>query len=104
MRKHLVLDFLIDDQEVFDNRNMKTEPYTVFHADNFTFTKSDGTGLPPGEASWKGRLKGYLHSPITSTRLDMPESTSATGIGKWLALQIFTLTFFCRAKKKEGFV
>ena len=38
---------------------MKTEPYTVFHTDDFTFTKSDGTVLPPGEASWKGWLEGY---------------------------------------------
>ncbi|OCK73883.1 hypothetical protein K432DRAFT_387140 [Lepidopterella palustris CBS 459.81] len=59
LREHPVLDFLIDHQEAFDNGNMKTEPYTVFHSDDFTFTKSDGTILPPGEASWKGWLEGY---------------------------------------------
>jgi len=59
LREHPVLDFLIDHQEAFDNGNMKTEPYTVFHTDDFTFTKSDGTVLPPGEASWKGWLEGY---------------------------------------------
>jgi len=58
-REHPVLDFLIDHQEAFDNGNMKTEPYTVYHTDEFIFTKSDGTVLPPGEASWKGWLEGY---------------------------------------------
>jgi hypothetical protein len=62
-REHPVLDFLIDHQEAFDNGNMKTEPYTVFHTDDFTFTKSDGKVLPPGEASWKGWLEGY--APFT---------------------------------------
>ncbi|KUJ23776.1 uncharacterized protein LY89DRAFT_662578 [Mollisia scopiformis] len=58
-REHPVLDFLIDHQEAFDTGKMKTEPYTVFHVDDFVFTKSDGTVLPPGEASWKGLLEGY---------------------------------------------
>lgn len=58
-REHPVLDFLIDHQKAFDKGNMKNEPYTVFHADDFVFTKSDGTVLPPGEASWKGWLEGY---------------------------------------------
>lgn len=58
-REHPVLDFLIDHQEAFDHGNMKNEPYTVFHTDDFVFTKSDGTVLPPGEASWKGWLEGY---------------------------------------------
>jgi hypothetical protein len=68
-REHPVLDFLVDHQEAFDHGNMKNEPYTVFHTDDFTFTKSDGTVLPPGEASWKGWLEGYaafsehLHEP-----------------------------------------
>ncbi|KAE9363201.1 hypothetical protein N431DRAFT_433374 [Stipitochalara longipes BDJ] len=38
---------------------MKSEPYNVFHTDDFTFTKSDGTVQPPGEASWKAWLAGY---------------------------------------------
>jgi hypothetical protein len=59
LREHPVLDFLIDHQEAFDNGDMKTEPYTVFHTDDFTCTKSDGTVLPPGEGSWKGWLEEY---------------------------------------------
>ncbi|KAJ6263726.1 hypothetical protein Dda_2296 [Drechslerella dactyloides] len=60
LREHPVLDFLFHHQESFDHGNMKTEPYTVFHTDDFTFTKTDGTVLPPGEASWKGWLEGYV--------------------------------------------
>lgn len=63
LREHPVLDFLFDHQEAFDCGSMKTEPYTVFHADDFTFTKTDGTVLPPGEASWKAWLEGY--APFT---------------------------------------
>jgi hypothetical protein len=59
LREHPVLDFLFDHQEAFDRGNMKTEPYTVFHTDDFIFTKTDGTVLPPGEASWKGWLESY---------------------------------------------
>jgi hypothetical protein len=62
-REHPVLDFLFDHQEAFDHGNMKTEPYTVFHAEDFTFTKTDGTVLPSGEESWKGVLEGY--APFT---------------------------------------
>ena len=63
LREHPVLDFLIDHQEAFDTGNMKTEPYTVFHADDFVLTKSDGTVLPPGEPSWKAMLESY--APFT---------------------------------------
>ncbi|EPS40822.1 hypothetical protein H072_5271 [Dactylellina haptotyla CBS 200.50] len=56
---HPVLAFLNSHQEAFDHGNMKNEPYTVFHTDDFTFTKTDGTVLPPGEESWKGWLAGY---------------------------------------------
>jgi hypothetical protein len=59
LREHPVSDFFVDHQEAFDNGNMKNEPYTVFQTEDFTFTKSDGTVLPPGEASWKGFLEGY---------------------------------------------
>jgi hypothetical protein len=58
-REHPVSDFLVDHQEAFDHGNMKNERYTVYHTDDFTFTKSDGTVLPPGEASWKALLEGY---------------------------------------------
>jgi hypothetical protein len=58
-RDHPVLDFLNDHQEAFDTGNMKNEPYTVFHTADWTFTKSDGTVLPPGEASWRAWLEGY---------------------------------------------
>ncbi len=58
-REHPVLDFLIDHQEAFNHGNMNNEPYTVFHTDDFVFTKSDGTVLPPGEAFWIGFLEGY---------------------------------------------
>jgi hypothetical protein len=63
LREHPVLDFMIAHQEAFDSGKMKTEPYTVFHTNDFTFTKSDGTILPPGEESWKGWLEGY--APFT---------------------------------------
>lgn len=63
LREHPVLDFLFHHQESFDYGNMKTEPYTAFHTDDYTFTKTDGTVLPPGEASWKGFLEGY--APFT---------------------------------------
>ncbi len=53
-----VLDFLIDHQEAFDHGNMKNEPYIVIYTDDFVFTKSDGTVLPPGEATWRGWLEG----------------------------------------------
>jgi hypothetical protein len=59
LREHPALDFLFHHQETFDDGSMKTEPYTRFHTDDFTFTKSDGTVLPAGEASWKGFLEGY---------------------------------------------
>lgn len=68
-RQHPVLDFLFDHQEAFDHGNMKSGPYTQYHTNDFVFTKSDGTVLPPGEASWKGWLEGYapftehLHEP-----------------------------------------
>lgn len=62
-REHPVLDFLFHHQESFDHGNMKTQPYTEFHAHEFVFTKSDGTVFPPGEASWKGWLEGY--APFT---------------------------------------
>jgi hypothetical protein len=62
-REHPVLDFLFDHQEAFDHGNMKTQPYTQYHSNDFVFTKSDGTVLPPGEASWKGWLEGY--APFT---------------------------------------
>lgn len=62
-REHPVLDFLFDHQEAFDHGNMKAEPYTQYHTSDFVFTKSDGTVLPPGEASWKGWLGGY--APFT---------------------------------------
>jgi len=58
-REHPVLDFLIDHQVAFDDGSMKKEPYTTFHTEDFVFTKSDGTVLPPGEESWKGLLEGY---------------------------------------------
>jgi hypothetical protein len=69
VREHPVLDFLMDHQEAFDKGNMKDEPYTVWHAVDFSLTKSDGTILAPGEASWKGSLENYapfsahLHEP-----------------------------------------
>lgn len=62
-REHPVLDFLFTHQEVFDHGNMKTQPYTQFHTDDFVFTKSDRTVLSPGEASWKGWREGY--APFT---------------------------------------
>ncbi|KAL6240705.1 hypothetical protein RBB50_012415 [Rhinocladiella similis] len=62
-RQHPVLDFLFTHQEAFDHGNMKTEPYTQFHTKDFVFTKSDGTVLPAGEASWNGWLEGY--APFT---------------------------------------
>jgi hypothetical protein len=81
--------------------NMKTEPYTVFHTDDFAFTESDGTVLPPGGHLGKAGSKGMLPSSNTSTRLDTPASTSATGVGKWLALQMFMLTFLFQAKRQR---
>jgi len=63
LREHPGLDFLFDHQEAFDKGNMKTEPYTVYHAKDFTLTLPDGTVLPPGEASWKGWLEEY--APFT---------------------------------------
>jgi len=63
LREHPVSDFLVNHQQAFDNGNMKNEPYTVFHTDDFTFTKTDGTTLPPGEASWKGWLE--IYAPFT---------------------------------------
>ncbi|KIW67160.1 hypothetical protein PV04_06432 [Phialophora macrospora] len=62
-RDHPVLDFLFDHQEAFDHGDMKAGPYTRYHTDDFVFTKSDGTVLPPGEASWNGWLEGY--APFT---------------------------------------
>jgi hypothetical protein len=63
-REHPVLDFLFDHQEAFDHGDMKTGPYTKYHAYDFVLTKSDGTVLPPGEPSWQGWLAGY--APFTS--------------------------------------
>lgn len=60
-REHPVLDFLFDHKEAFDHGNMKTQPYTQYHTDDFVFTKADGTVLLPGEASWKGYLEGVAH-------------------------------------------
>jgi len=62
-REHPVLDFLVDHQEAFDHGNMKTQPYTQYHTNDFICTKPDGTVLPPGEASWKGWLESY--APFT---------------------------------------
>jgi hypothetical protein len=62
-REHPVLDFLFEHQEAFDHGDMKTQPYTKFHTDDFVYTKTDGTVLPAGEASWKGWLEGY--APFT---------------------------------------
>jgi len=59
LRQHPVADFLFHHQESFDNGNLKSEPYTVFHTDDFTFTNSDGTVLPAGEASWQAFIAGY---------------------------------------------
>lgn len=61
--EHPVLDFLFHHQESFDHGNMKNEPYTVFHTDDFVLTKPDGTALPAGEPSWKGWLEQY--APFT---------------------------------------
>jgi len=58
-REHPVFDFTVMHQEAFDDGSMKSGPYTAFHTDDFIFTKSDGTVLAPGEASWKGWLEGY---------------------------------------------
>ena len=56
---HPVLAFTNSHQEVMDSGELKTKPYTWYHTSDFVFTKTDGTVLPPGEASWKGWLEGY---------------------------------------------
>jgi len=63
LKEHPVFDWMYDHHLLFDSGEMKTTPYNVWHTDDFTFTKSDGVTIAPGEQSWAVMWEQY--APFT---------------------------------------
>jgi hypothetical protein len=56
-REHPVMDWMSDYEAAFDWGDMKSGPYTAWHTDDFSFTKSTGERIASGAPSWAAVLE-----------------------------------------------
>jgi hypothetical protein len=56
-REHPVIDWMFDYEAAFDWGDMKSGPYTTWHTDDFSFTKSTGERIAAGAPSWAAVLE-----------------------------------------------